>query len=74
MFDAYCRACDARVLLTTRRILSLHNTSEGIVVYFRCWCGVPGVWLTGRARAGRGLFGPDGPVGRSRAGEAARTG
>lgn len=50
MFDAYCRHCRARVLLTTRRILSLHNTSQGILVYFRCWCGTPGIWITGRRR------------------------
>lgn len=54
MFDAYCRHCRARVLLTTRRILSLHNTSQGILVYFRCWCGTAGIWVTGRYRGGAG--------------------
>lgn len=52
MFDAHCRRCGTAVLLTTRRIISLHHTSQGIVVYFRCWCGTPGVLVTGSG-AGR---------------------
>jgi hypothetical protein len=26
----------------------MHNTSEGIVLYYRCACGQPGVMTTGR--------------------------
>lgn len=52
MFEAYCRHCEARMLLSPRRVLSMHNTSDGIVVYFRCWRGHAGVFVTGRS-AGR---------------------
>ena len=48
MFDAYCSRDRARVLLGPRNILSLHNTSDGIVVYVRCHCGHPGVVTFGR--------------------------
>lgn len=48
MFDAHCRTCGTAVLLTTRRIISLHHTSQGALVYFRCWCGTPGVLVAAR--------------------------
>ncbi len=49
MFDAYCPECDARVLLTTRRILALENTDTGIYITYRCWHGHEGLLVTGRA-------------------------
>lgn len=55
MFDGYCTACGTRVLLTTRRIISLHNTSEGIVVYFRCWANHVGWFVTGRQTSRRSV-------------------
>jgi hypothetical protein len=51
MFDAYCSKEATRVLLGPRNIIDLHNTSAGIVVYFRCRCGHPGVVLWGPAGA-----------------------
>jgi hypothetical protein len=49
MFSVYCSSCDTEVLVSTRRILSMHNTSEGIVIYYRCICGEAGVMATGRS-------------------------
>ena len=62
MFDAYCTREGARALLGPRNILSLHNTSEGIVVYFRCHCGQPGVSVWGRDRAAATHERSDAPV------------
>lgn len=54
MFDIYCVREGARTLLGPRQITSLHNTSEGIVVYFRCRCGQPGVVVWGRGAPSAG--------------------
>ena len=48
MFDVYCLGHGSRVLLFTRDIENVRNTSEGIEVHFRCFCGYQGVWRTGR--------------------------
>lgn len=47
MFDASCDRCGT-VLLGPRRILSIENTDEGIVLTFRCYCGTVGTEVTGR--------------------------
>lgn len=40
MFAPYCADCDSRVLLGTRRILSLSTSASGrIRVLLRCFCG-----------------------------------
>lgn len=39
MFDAHCPTCDARVLLTARRLVSLESTDHGHRAHLVCWCG-----------------------------------
>lgn len=40
MFAPYCADCDSRVLLGTRRILSLSTSTSGrIRVLLQCFCG-----------------------------------
>ena len=48
MFDASCDRCGAVVLLGPRRIVSLENTDDGIVLSFRCYCGAVGTEVVGR--------------------------
>jgi hypothetical protein len=52
MFSAYCKHCGT-VLLGPANVRSIHNTSSGIVLYFRCNAGHSGVWLTGRRSSSR---------------------
>ena len=49
MFTHTCTVCERRQLLFTSQITSLHNTEQGIVVRFTCWCGAEQAMLTGRA-------------------------
>jgi hypothetical protein len=37
-------------------VLSRHRTSEGIVTYARCTCGVLQIWLTGASRPAHTLI------------------
>jgi hypothetical protein len=54
MFSAYCKQCGTVILLGLTNIRSIHNTSNGFVVYFCCHAGHSGVWLPhGGRRAGR---------------------
>lgn len=48
MFQVYCPAHRAHVLLSERRILVLVPTAEGLMMDWRCWCGHRGRSLTGR--------------------------
>jgi hypothetical protein len=48
MFSAYCKHCGTVVLLDPANVRSIHNISNGVVVYFRCHAGHSGVWLTPR--------------------------
>jgi hypothetical protein len=41
VFDPHCPTCDARVLLTTRRLVSLDATPWGHRARLVCWCGTP---------------------------------
>lgn len=41
MFDPHCPTCDARVLLTTRRLTSLTANPWGHRAELVCWCGTP---------------------------------
>jgi len=50
MFTVHCPQHGREVLLSERRIESLHNTLEGIEVRWVCWCGSRGSMLTGRLR------------------------
>jgi hypothetical protein len=50
MFTVHCPEHGREVLLSERRIESLHNTMNGIEVRWVCWCGTRGSMLTGRLR------------------------
>jgi hypothetical protein len=41
VFDPHCPTCDARVLLTSRRLVSLEATEWGHRARLVCWCGTP---------------------------------
>ena len=60
MFEAYCADHRAQVLLDTSRIEAIHNTAEGPVIAWRCWCGARGVLRAGTASVPRrrGVFSP----------------
>lgn len=47
MFDAHCDTCGDHVLFGYRRLVNLTNSSDGIRVTFRCYCGAVGSFLTG---------------------------
>jgi hypothetical protein len=49
MFENHCTACDKRQLIFPSQITGMANTDHGIVVAFRCWCGVEQTMLTGNA-------------------------
>ncbi len=36
MLQIHCPDCDRQYLVGTRSILSIHNTSEGVIAYVRC--------------------------------------
>ena len=42
MFEVFCPSHQSAVLLTSNHIEALHNTPEGIVIAWRCWCGQVG--------------------------------
>lgn len=48
MFSVNCPVIGSEVLRGPRSIVSMHNTSDGVVGYFRCQCGTLGVMVTGR--------------------------
>ncbi|HSL56582.1 MAG TPA: hypothetical protein VK866_01950 [Acidimicrobiales bacterium] len=50
MFDVHCEGCGAPVIVTTRRILAIDNTRDGIVVRWVCPAGHVGATSTGRRR------------------------
>ena len=39
MFDVWCPTCQARTLLSPRRLLRLARTATGHRAQLRCWCG-----------------------------------
>lgn len=45
MFSVYCEQCGSVLLLGPANIVSVQNTSQGIVVHFTCHAGHRGVWL-----------------------------
>jgi hypothetical protein len=49
MFSAYCKHCGTAVLLDSGNVRSTHDTSDGVVVYFRCHAGHSGVRLMSRS-------------------------
>jgi hypothetical protein len=53
MFDVYCSSHRARVLLDASRIDAIHNTAQGPVVIWRCWCGARGSLRGGAASVPR---------------------
>jgi hypothetical protein len=42
VFKVYCHRHQSDVLLDTSRIESLHNTPDGPIVDWQCWCGARG--------------------------------
>jgi hypothetical protein len=44
MFAPYCKHHASRILLSTRRIISLTPTEKGLVATFVCTCGTMGTW------------------------------
>lgn len=50
MFDAWCDAHGARVLVTPGQIRGIDNLDDAIVVTFRCVCGHHGTWQADRRR------------------------
>lgn len=48
MFDVYCTTCERRQMLPAGRVAGIVNDDRGIHVVYRCTCGEPGVWTTGR--------------------------
>lgn len=48
MFTIHCPVAGTEVLRGPRAILSMHNTSAGVVAYARCQCGQIVVMVTGR--------------------------
>lgn len=51
MFSVHCPGHGTRVLLWPNDVEALHNTPDGIVVWWRCHCGERGATLTGRSAA-----------------------
>jgi hypothetical protein len=47
MFSAYCPTHQSAVLLGPGNIEGLHNTTRGITVRFRCYCGYRGAFNDG---------------------------
>ena len=47
MFSVYCEQCGSVLLLGPANIVAVQNTSDGIVVRFRCYAGHSGVWSVG---------------------------
>lgn len=54
MFAAHCRHCDAKVLLSDRRMTGVRNTPAGIEVDFLCWCGTTNTWRSGKQQVHAG--------------------
>lgn len=51
MFDVYCTTCQRRSVVPAGSVAGIVNDERGIHVVFRCSCGEPGVWTTGRRTA-----------------------
>jgi hypothetical protein len=47
MFEVYCPGHGSPVLLDFSRIEAIHNTAEGPVLDWRCWCGTCGSLIGG---------------------------
>ncbi|MGH9118069.1 MAG: hypothetical protein ACRD0A_09405 [Acidimicrobiales bacterium] len=50
MFLIDCPGHGTKILLGARSVESMHNTSRGIEVRWRCRCGARGVLITGLGR------------------------
>jgi hypothetical protein len=58
MFEVYCPSHRSRVLLSASRIEAIHNTSEGPILDWHCWCGARGSLANGRRPIRRHRHGP----------------
>lgn len=52
MFDPWCPTCEARVLLTARRLVGLVTTAAGHRADLLCWCGTVVALEVARTRPG----------------------
>lgn len=48
MFDVQCDRLRRRVLVSAGGVTGIDNVEGTIRVFYRCWCGAPGVLTTGR--------------------------
>lgn len=48
MFTVHCSQHGSEVLLSERRIRTLHHTPRGLDLEWECWCGSRGWIRTGR--------------------------
>lgn len=48
MFNIHCPVAGTEVLRGPSSVLSMHNTSAGIVTYVRCQCGAIAVVVSGQ--------------------------
>jgi hypothetical protein len=58
MFEVYCPSHRSRVLLSASCIEAIHNTSEGPILDWHCWCGARGSLANGRRPIHRRRHGP----------------
>jgi hypothetical protein len=53
MFAIDCTSCERRQLIFAGQVTGLVNDEQGIVVFYRCWCGAEGALRSGAAHTGR---------------------
>jgi len=58
MFHAHCTVESAQMLMSESQIISVHNTSEGILTYYRCHCGQIGFFVSRRDEVVEGHLSP----------------
>jgi hypothetical protein len=51
VFARHCSACSRRQLIFPSQITGVVNTDHGIELHYRCWCGAPQEFLTGKGAA-----------------------
>lgn len=59
MFSFHCPVAGAEVLRGPRSVLSMRNTSAGIVTSLRCLCGEVVVMVTGQLATAPGIHHPE---------------
>ncbi|MDX1622059.1 MAG: hypothetical protein R3320_13765 [Nitriliruptorales bacterium] len=59
MRSANCPVLNRDVLVGPESVLSMHNTSEGVVSYYRCRCGELCVMVETRSGSGHRVYHPE---------------